>query len=51
MPTTGSSPPFKNITEIDENRRPKNIKNKADRINEIVLLKIMKSPAIEFRYA
>jgi len=41
MPITGSNPPFKNITEIDENNNPKNKKNNPDKIIEIVLLKII----------
>jgi len=45
-PTTGSRPPFKNMTDTDENKRPKNIKNSADRIIEIVLLKIIFTPLI-----
>lgn len=45
-PIIGSSPPFKNITEIAENRRPKNTKNNPDKIIETVLLKIIYSPLI-----
>lgn len=43
-PIIGSSPPFKNITEIAENRSPKNTKNNPDKIIETVLLKIIYSP-------
>lgn len=43
-PITGRSPPFKNITEIAENRSPKNTKNNPDKIIETVLLKIIYSP-------
>jgi hypothetical protein len=43
-PITGINPPFKNITEMDENKRPKKTKNKADNIIEIVLLNIMNTP-------
>ena len=44
MPMIGSKPPLRNMTETAENKRPKNIKNRAERIIEIVLLKIISSP-------
>lgn len=40
-PTKGNNPPFKNITETDENNNIKNMKNKTDNIIEIPLLNII----------
>ena len=48
MPIRGSNPPFKNITETDENKRHRNTKNNPDKIKETVLLKIITSPVIEY---
>ena len=45
-PIIGSTHHYKNITEIAENRRPKNTKNNPDKIIETVLLKIIDSPLI-----
>ena len=41
IPITGTNPPFKNITEMDEYNNPKNRKNNPDSSKEIALLKII----------